>query len=336
MADDIFSKKKLTPLEISKFTNIVQMLFRNCPKLAIEKYDFLPNFLDFAGYSAIQTLFYELLKAKDGETFVYSYLKDILFPQQIVDRIKVVCHTREIEDFHIAGLFKLVTLFAGYPSMKSIFQTSDNIDSLYVSSQEGQESIVLDSLWDSVLHLYDSESVDLFVPLLPLAKTIISSISDKFLSYHASCFEFLAKMTECEGAIQFYDNIATDIMNIFSKFPEHTIALSSVVELAIKLSDIDDVGVKEIEKMLSFIVDIFMKDEKVILRAWTYNFLKSIRDKQNKASLLIEKLPEDVISKLKEIDNEMEKSYGGPVPKIEPLDTSPDQIFYLLRVFMRG
>ena len=291
--------------------------------------------MDYAGYSAVQTLFDELLKAKDDEIFVNSFLEKILFPQQIVDRIKVACHAHDLEDFNIAGLFKLVSLFSGYPSMKKSFQTSENIDSLFISSQEGQPSIILDSLWESVLHIFDVETINLYLPLLPIAKSIINSITDKFLGYHSSCYEFLAKMTASDDSKSFYEGISANMMQIFSSFPEHTIALSSIVSLAVKLSNIDDIGVSEIEKMLQFIVDIFMKDDRVIIRSWAYKFLKSIREKNNNPSLLIEKLPEEVISRLNEMDEAIEKSYGGPVPKIDQFDTSPEQIFNLLSFFMR-
>ena len=61
-------------LQISKFACVVQILFKSNPKKAIEKCPFIMKFINFAQYSAIISMFSELLKAKDEEVQLFVVL----------------------------------------------------------------------------------------------------------------------------------------------------------------------------------------------------------------------------------------------------------------------
>ena len=243
-----------------------------------------------------------------------------------------------IDEMHIAGLFKLVTMFCDYPSMKKIFQTPQNIELLFLKTQ-GNDGItsplILDSLWESIVHIFDVETMDLYLPLIPIARNHIDAIVDRFLAFHSWCFEFLAKMTACEKAQPFFKSISQNMIRVFRTFTEHTIALSSVSSLAVKLSNIDEIGVKEIAEILPIISEIFMKNENIITNVWAFSLLKTIREKKNNSSPLIDQLPSEIVEKLNEKIALIEKPYGGKLPKEETFDSSPDQILYFLRVFMR-
>ena len=74
-------------LQISKFAIIIQVLFKSCPKKAIEKIPWITDFLKFTQHSAVITLFSELLKAKDEEVVIFDYLVDLKLPFLVADAI---------------------------------------------------------------------------------------------------------------------------------------------------------------------------------------------------------------------------------------------------------
>ena len=303
-------QKGVSSLQVAKFSNVLESLFRNCPKLATEKCTFLPDMIKFADFESVKYFFIELLRAKDDETIVFSYLRDIQMPQRIVDEIQQSAGSENNE--LVVGLLELVTVFAGYPVMRKVFQTQENIEKLYISQHFDNNIHILNVQWESLANVCDGDSLDSFVGLIDIARKKIDEIGEVFYQFHAFCFNFLASMCQCTNAKERLSGMCKNIMNVFSKFTSHTIALGAASNLAIKLAAIDESVVTE---LVPFIAHVFSNKDVVITRAWAFKTLQELHDINENTQQIVEELAKDVWDEYKSMSNTIKAEYGGKTPK---------------------
>ena len=311
------------------------MLIKGNPKKAITKCPFVTQFINYAQYPAVITLYSELLKAKDEEIVIFDYLVEQNLPSLVGEAI---VKSTDINSDKIAGLYKLINVFSGYPILQQNFADDYYVKNLYLDKNP-TSTYVLQFQWDSLAHLLNPKNLLYFVPLVPKAMEMISSIKDHFWQYHSACFDFLQHMSPCEEAHDALKGISHVIVYVLEHFQNHTIALSSVVNATLKIAQVPELGPSELMNILPVAAHFIKEKPSVIIFAWCFSLIRDVRQLTQQTLELVDALDPEVIDIVKATSVAFDKPYGGDLPNkqnFESLnDASPEQLFSLLKFLAR-
>jgi hypothetical protein len=320
-------------LQISKFSTIIQAIFKRYPKLAIEKCPFIPKFIEFAEHNNVVTLISDLLKIKDDEVIIFDYLVEMQLPKLVAESI---VNSKDINSDFVAGAYKLVTVFSNYTAMQKLYQNDNTVNLLYIQKTPTSPQ-VLASQWESAFHIMDSESLLYFLPLVKKAMEAVINIRDKIWPYHVFCFSFLSKISPLDEAQPQLKGISSAIINVIKSFPNHSIALDSVINLAIQIASIPGFGSSEMMNVLP-VAGIMVKERSsVIVAAWCFKLIRDVRELNPEMTKLVDSLDPDILDTVKSISVAIDTPYGGVVPKQEASimhDLSPEKILFFKKFFM--
>ena len=312
----LMSQPEPSHLSICRLAGITLATIVCKPEAISQSCGYIFQLLEFIDLPAIFDFFYELL-GSSSETLevAQKWLLSVDVDSVIVNQIKIT----PIDNHKLKYLFSLcgVTryskiLFPRFASSKIISVLCGKITKLFE-----------DQRWEALLYLYCDETKGYMQSLFPF---IVQKLKEPFTvctKYHVAMLGVLTKIVMNDSGLHPFiasANLSSDILRLFTSFPNHSILMSMIEKYFKACLDVDDIGAQICTVMLPVCMKEARSRENVTLAAQSMRLIVFAKHKCFTSALLknlLLYLPgyrDFVRNELHEYSILETSEYGGPVP----------------------
>ncbi|OHT12691.1 hypothetical protein TRFO_17403 [Tritrichomonas foetus] len=250
---------EITDLQISKLAEITEICVSTLPEY-IEYYSYITKFLKFTENENVTMTILNLLENNDDLITIHLYFDTIGFVSKVIKHI-IDLRVCQIQGRRLGNLFLILKKCFMNEKLSEKCQ-SPSIIEIITDINSDDDPFVLKQQWELI---YEMSNLPCFEKndenLIEYAISFISIDSlDFFYEYQVFAMDFLTKIFQqensnsnhCAGdkdtqyrkishntngslSIIDFEFLCNILKNVFKKFPNHTIALSSAVNLVISM-----------------------------------------------------------------------------------------------------
>lgn len=315
-----YLSEEATDIQISKFAELTEMCIIYSSDVD-EYFSYIPNFLNFTSNDTVTLTILKLLENDDDFTFVQLSMKTNNFVEEVVNNI-VDLRKCLIGGNRLGNLYKILVKCFKNDILNKVCQCP-SVAEVALDVHDEDETCVLNPQWNLIYELCISPSFKDHTTMIEYALSIIIPDDyEMYNEYNVFAIDFISKSFEIRPSetrkidILLLSNV---IVSIFKSFPDHTIALSSVVHLLIVLLSINDTFDVVYDTVVPFLIKCIEEENQKILCAFAINAIKKIVNLGDSDDyiFLSDKFENDddfvniCNSKIYQYEKKKMKSYGG-------------------------
>lgn len=251
------------------------------------------------------------------------------FVQSVVNAIESLPE----EGFNVqqtVALFKLVSVIRTTPVFAERIQESAVVLQL-IRTFRNPPTIVRNVQWAAVKAVLTDSNLFVVVDQIPQLLKIVEPSGPKFEPFQVTGLALLQAVVVRDAARARIGSagLSKTIVAILEKFPKHTIAQKAVGDFVLAVAEFPDVAGSFLDVILPIALKAFDADN-IEQRGFGWWLLRNLKGKAE--------IKEEIWEKIAEIDEIVERRYGGDPPK--PVEGSPGnlnaQVLQMLMQLLKG
>lgn len=307
-------------LQLSKFAELTEMCIIYSTDVN-EYFSYIPKFLDFTYNDIVTLTILNLLKNEDDFTFVQLSMKSNNFVKKVVNKITDL-RKCQIGGNRLGNLYRILVKCFQNDVLNKSCQCPSVIE-VALDIHDDDQTCVLNPQWNLICEMCTSPSFKDHTTMIEYALSIIIPDDyEMFNEFNVFAIDFIAKSLENKPLeVKNIDVclLSNTIVSIFKAFPNHAIALTSVVNLIIVLLSIEDSFDIVYNTVIPFLIKCIEKEDQKILCIYAINAIQKIVNLGESIDLMFlsDKFENDddfvniCNSKIYNYEKKKRKSYGG-------------------------
>lgn len=312
-------------VQISRFSVIATncCLFKS--EEALKKCPFLPTFLSFLHLRTVESVFETFFSEDESRRTIQECLFNSGLLTVILNNIKNSNPKPTANQTAcIVGTFRVIKLLIVNDQFKEELKKPEIVKALARDFPRDQVQI-LNQQWETLNFIFANEEPLILQSLLPSLLVNIKVLDGKkYFQYQVSSLNILGSLATASKAAR--DSIqngefANIILDILTKFPNHSFACSAVYEVINKNLNNHDFASYSLNPLIKLLTSSITSNYSYALRCIAWQIVAKLKNTDKLDASLGAKLktfPVKAVEKALDYYKLSEESYGGELPELPP------------------